>query len=1550
MKKLTTITTQYSKFSDNQVLTKGQLNEFLDYFEDQDHLSRIALSGVGLVCGFKVTFNPVSSEISISKGYGVTTDGDLISMLEAKPIVEGETQENGLQLIKETFKTYTHYKIFEDNKANYTPFFFTGETQIELLEIFPEAEIDLSNELYSSLSDLEGIEDKVVLLYLENYPKEGDLCTALDCDNQGIEQIARLRVLLVSSDDAESIASQDSILTGHSVEDYLDLPEIAVLRDIMNTGNTKDYQSLKQRYFNLLNNETIKQLAESLDIILNKFNKVPISASILSLFGMSSSAIPTDIQYRYDVLKDLVDTYIEIKNLLFHLNILCCPSIGSFPKHLLLGKLNETEQQYKSLRHNFYKSPIVGHEDDNLQKVKSLLNRVQGLVANFLKKSKGTEIIITPSQAHGILSKKAIPFYYKLNTDLLNHWDYNKYNNFTQISNLGYHTANSSSVPSVKTPLAYNIDNFNFLRIEGVQGKSYREALDRVIAIKEKYGLSFDVKTLSVNATTKSIDVNDYKCQFEDLSILLKAWRTEQNCVLASMSQFFSGFSTIEAGTNVVGIKEGYDKNIKELRGDSKKIERAILEDSSNLGKSITLGSSNKKTEATKGFEFGEENKLWRLREKNIVKEQLTTDDNTLGKILAASIDENKEDSANDILARFNEGTKDIIASEVWKEDAPLAEFIFKDIAETLVYSYFLDKRIPTIIPEIVDSTLSQYKLTIDELCKRIKSLQTKYQSRKIKEGSKQILGLLINQMSTVCCSGKKLEILLEEIEERKSAILKQIQLSEFVKKHPGLRHQAGVPMGGTFVMAYLTENATEQLTYETVRMELGFLSQPNLENRKEENGGFIKLWDDRASTSFVFVDERKNTFDIKRFSKTNKYTSVGIGKTLKETVSNLAAFFNYTWKVAGFSKHCKATAKGDILVIELIDQHIKKNKNYIEFTDSGLFKKSRGFINNLKNNRRLFFDENEIITGNITEKNMVIADFALPYMCCSDCTPINFIVPKEPIFLSLPTDSICLEEDGAERLTFTVSPKDGEVKAVVKEGVNGGVIQNDEGVFQFDANILDPSLYGTPIKFTVNDQDTTVSIIVNKKVTAEVSTTITYNDDNESVTVTYTVKGENILDTTTFSWDFDNGQTSNETPDANGEVSETYVLPVNDENTISPTVRISNGSCANSIDIEPITFEDSGVELIIEGAPFCINSDKQETIEIPFGIKPDSAKLGINGNFDGINVIDKTIIVDSTKFSAYSTPIGFVVDGKELPNSPTIIIINKADFANIECTPDNPTVKEGTKIVEVVFTITGLTNQQKKEFGFEWDFGDGKMSKDSDTSHEFDISEQKPGQVTFELTLEIEGGPCGLIKISKNVTITINRNNDDTDIPDNCFATVETAINTDRKALNANVDVNANLKKVILQPTIVLFDEVISNISEYLNSNKNNNLNDLFSELIQRTSIALIENKGNAFLIGILSNVLRAQIRLFYNILHCQSDDAIKKSIDNINLVVGAIASSLKHIQGNGILFDTGNPDPKGLEGTLRKFLNDYQNDPNVSELLKKVINTLIRLILPIQ
>ena len=74
--KLNEINTRYHTFVENQVLTSEQLNEFISYFDDKDRLSRVFLTGVGIICGFDLEAE--SGKITITPGVGITTDGDSI--------------------------------------------------------------------------------------------------------------------------------------------------------------------------------------------------------------------------------------------------------------------------------------------------------------------------------------------------------------------------------------------------------------------------------------------------------------------------------------------------------------------------------------------------------------------------------------------------------------------------------------------------------------------------------------------------------------------------------------------------------------------------------------------------------------------------------------------------------------------------------------------------------------------------------------------------------------------------------------------------------------------------------------------------------------------------------------------------------------------------------------------------------------------------------------------------------------------------------------------------------------------------------------------------------------------------------------------------------------------------------------------------------------------------------------------------------------------------------------------------------------------------------
>ncbi|MCF6331943.1 MAG: hypothetical protein L3J11_01555, partial [Draconibacterium sp.] len=495
--KLTEITTQYHTFEDNQVLTKDQLNEFISYFEVQDRMTRIFLSGVGIVCGFNLNINSAKSKITITQGVGVTTDGDLIKLKK-------NIAQSPLKSIDLTKIDYTHFKIFEDSFAGYR--FFKKQVTIDgkvktapinIWEILPEA-----GEKTGLLNTLPNIGNKVVLLYLESFAKEGDLCTSIDCDNQGIEQVARLRVLLVSKTDAAYIAGLDSIFTKYDLADpYFKLPEVAVRRVVLNGTNSSNYDNLKLAYYQALinNDKLLVNLTNGISKIVTDFHSVlnlnlskstllTLKSNLQNIVNFSAYNVPFNIQYRYDCIKDIVDTYNEIKCLLLVLREQCCPDIKAFPKHLMLGCINEIQSDVKHYRHQFYKSPILNCGTNKIEQCKNLVLRLFEIAGQF--KTLVGETKITPSNKLPELSYRAIPFYYNVDSGLLNSWNYFKTEKNRQGTNLCYHTSNLSPALHIQNPLNYNTDGFDFYRIEGHQGKDYQLVLEEIDKLKTEHGLA----------------------------------------------------------------------------------------------------------------------------------------------------------------------------------------------------------------------------------------------------------------------------------------------------------------------------------------------------------------------------------------------------------------------------------------------------------------------------------------------------------------------------------------------------------------------------------------------------------------------------------------------------------------------------------------------------------------------------------------------------------------------------------------------------------------------------------------------------------------------------------------------------------------------------------------------------------------------------------------------------------------------------------------------------------------------------------------------------
>ncbi|MEP0266722.1 hypothetical protein [Dokdonia sp.] len=587
--KLDNITAQYRKFNENQALTEDQLNEFIDYFEDQDRLSRTRLSGTGIVCGFStnsafgfanVVAGPDLNGLGISQGVGVTTDGDLITL---------RNSQEGVKEVSIDFdgKIFNYYKEYDDI-YNYPH--FSELTKTSLIELRNEVDI-IGEEADFTKIDPAILNGKVVLLYLESYVREGGPCQTVDCDSQGDEQVSELRVLLVSTSDAKKIINgntEDTIYNTHNEYEVLydALPNIEVSRAFLTDDVTTTAQ-VRAKFTNAIERDNIvSKLSAGFESISQAFN-VEINLGGQTLGVLLSNLVKTtdtDFQYRYDLLKDVVATYNEIKNLLLHLKAICCPSIHSFPKHLMLGPVDAPLElgENTAYRHDFYKSPIITEEDENYAKVVLLTNRFAQKIQNF-RKFIGP-VKVTPSKKDTDLGEKAVPFYYNVTDALLETWNYEKTENDKEDHNLSYHIGNLADDNFIQFPLNYSIDDNNFFRIEGHLGQSYQIAYKNINAIKTKYGLPFNIKTLmlSKKSLVKAVPVSAESVEVSSLSSIIEQQLVKTSSETNQLIDTSSSTGRISAETSeVTETSETTEISIEDLRRQLLEVSTAFV---SNTG------------------------------------------------------------------------------------------------------------------------------------------------------------------------------------------------------------------------------------------------------------------------------------------------------------------------------------------------------------------------------------------------------------------------------------------------------------------------------------------------------------------------------------------------------------------------------------------------------------------------------------------------------------------------------------------------------------------------------------------------------------------------------------------------------------------------------------------------------------------------------------------------------------------------------------------------------------------------------------------------------
>ncbi|MDZ7962276.1 MAG: hypothetical protein RMY34_31170 [Aulosira sp. DedQUE10] len=387
----------YPVFTPNQVLTKDDLNQVVNYLDGQNRLTRAFLIGTGIVSGMELSskFETTQAQIQVSAGCGITSEGYLISV---------------------STKTFTHYKIdqivseilFKPTPQEGEPVSSKPPETYKVIELFETSNSDaiaLNQAANNTQRDATAFEaflsDKVLVVLYEIQDVETDFCL-LDFDKLSNQRNFNLRFFLLPRSQQDNISADSLLKTGYhldklpepwqqfanqfgtqavfetknhflkefdaQIQDFKDFaPKIQRFGYVadgkkVDLTNINSYTGFQQNYqlvcqnaiaaidqafpklfqlfspffssFHPASNNDFGQIKQRLQQILGSFPKPTAKVSNVTVETPEASYT---LQYFYDYLSQLVAAYNELAEAAFDLMDDSTLDTERFPKFLLLG-------------------------------------------------------------------------------------------------------------------------------------------------------------------------------------------------------------------------------------------------------------------------------------------------------------------------------------------------------------------------------------------------------------------------------------------------------------------------------------------------------------------------------------------------------------------------------------------------------------------------------------------------------------------------------------------------------------------------------------------------------------------------------------------------------------------------------------------------------------------------------------------------------------------------------------------------------------------------------------------------------------------------------------------------------------------------------------------------------------------------------------------------------------------------------------------------------------------------------------------------------------
>ncbi|MGL5892563.1 MAG: hypothetical protein ACRC3B_21910 [Bacteroidia bacterium] len=846
---------RYPVFENNQVLTSSQLNLLAGYLDEQTRITRTRLIGVGIVCGLEqsVTVNGTDATIHITEGKGVTSEGFLISIAT---------------------QAYTRYKPYQlPSGVSYSPF-MDQLSQVDLYELYPAVTtpaVSGTSTLTPSFINGNGPgTEKVVLLFLECTDIDLRSCLGRACDDLGMDRVFNLRALVAEASDVANFIQRQMLADNVTFPARFQMPDVRIRRPLFTqTGaESYDYFRFSENYINALRPvyDTTNLAPSIFDLISSSYTifqpilqpvygSNPVTLSSIAGYKTIWDSIITNsnatgpnylgVQYFYDFMKDLLLAYNEFREAAADLMSRCCVSSAYFPKHLVLGYAqNDGAYSVMNYRTNFIASQTAVGQHDLQQRLVVLHKRMVLLLETFeaslVHSTTGNDDIrITPSiEKQNYLSPRAIPYYYNndsvpvsvtlpaaLNLTLESQWNYENLRrgvgsgtNFPVLSYNNY-DINPGTGNYITKPLNFDLDPYNFLRIEGYLNKSYSQVLTDINTIKTNFNLPFNVMAVRLQGQLTAAEAKQL-CAYADLDAQYRSLRAE---MLARFTHWTSRAQNLfNFVQNAGGVGDFLDQLTREIGNSSNRasvlfseqsITSALTAESSVANTSAQRSAGNQsQTSANNSASFVSSTAAVDQVVNSIQRPPLTAP-RSLGTVISdfATVVGSTvgiQRYLNNLLTApvmaerlsdFDFGYRPSAAGELIPIAAPTTPVT---VDTSFILSY------QALVAQSVNAK-ANLMLLLDEVSHSLNTRFTQEFYFSFGQWAAEQIWFLNSIISDQ--TYRAVEKVYYQYLHRLSYVMANdpTLLKNFVKRHPGIDHKAGVQPGGTFVVVYAGKDVT---------------------------------------------------------------------------------------------------------------------------------------------------------------------------------------------------------------------------------------------------------------------------------------------------------------------------------------------------------------------------------------------------------------------------------------------------------------------------------------------------------------------------------------------------------------------------------------------------------------------------------------------------------------------------------------------------------------------------------------------------------------------